>query len=114
MRNKGAYFKFKTLRFSITKNREVQNENKANKNNVFGVQFDSYYDERKECFVTKSIFLVANERALVREHVLCYFSKSILFVSFLVVLVPIWGCKVEYKTSKSIKKISRIKPISTF
>ena len=85
-----------------------------NKNNVFGVQFDSYYDERKECFVTKSIFLVANERALVREHVHCYFSKSILFVSFLVVLVPIWGCKVEYETSKSIKKISRIKPISTF
>ena len=32
MLNKGAYFKFKTLRFSITKNREVQNENKANKN----------------------------------------------------------------------------------
>ncbi len=32
MRNKGAYFKFKTLRFSITKNREVQNENKANEN----------------------------------------------------------------------------------
>ena len=85
-----------------------------NKNNVFGVQFDSYYDKRKECFVTKSIFLVANEHTFVREHVLCYFSKSILFVSFLVVLVPIWGCKVEYKTSKSIKKISRIKPISTF
>ena len=30
MRNKGAYFKSKTLRFSIAKNREVQNENKAN------------------------------------------------------------------------------------
>lgn len=30
MRNKGAHFKFKTLRFSIVKNREVQNENKAN------------------------------------------------------------------------------------
>ena len=29
MRNKGAYFKFKTLRFSITKNREVQNDKKA-------------------------------------------------------------------------------------
>ena len=32
MRNKGAHFKFKTLCFSITKNREVQNGNKANKN----------------------------------------------------------------------------------
>ena len=32
MLNKGAYFKFKTFCFSITKNREVQNENKANKN----------------------------------------------------------------------------------
>lgn len=32
MRNKGAHFKFKTLRFSIAKNREVQNENKANEN----------------------------------------------------------------------------------
>jgi len=30
MLNKGAHFKFKTLRFSIAKNREVQNENKAN------------------------------------------------------------------------------------
>lgn len=30
MLHKGTYFKFKTLRFSITKNREVQNENKAN------------------------------------------------------------------------------------
>ena len=30
MRNKGAHFKSKTLRFSITKNKEVQNENKAN------------------------------------------------------------------------------------
>ena len=30
MRNKGAYFKFKTLCFSIAKNREVQNDNKAN------------------------------------------------------------------------------------
>lgn len=30
MRNKGAYFKFKILRFSITKNREVQNDSKAN------------------------------------------------------------------------------------
>lgn len=32
MLNKGAHFKFKTLRFSITKNREVQNDNKANEN----------------------------------------------------------------------------------
>ena len=32
MQNKGAYFKFKTLRFSIAKNREVQNDNKANEN----------------------------------------------------------------------------------
>lgn len=32
MLHKGTYFKFKTLRFSITKNREVQNENKANEN----------------------------------------------------------------------------------
>jgi len=32
MRNKGAHFNFKTLRFSITKNREVQNESKANEN----------------------------------------------------------------------------------
>ena len=32
MRNKDAYFKSKTLRFSITKNREVQNDNKANEN----------------------------------------------------------------------------------
>ncbi len=75
-----------------------------NKNNVFGVQFDSYYDERKECFVTKSIFLVANEHTFVREHVLCYFSKSILFVSFLVFLVPIWGCKVDIKHQKASKK----------
>ena len=30
MRNKGAHFKSKTLRFSIVKNREVQNEHKAN------------------------------------------------------------------------------------
>lgn len=32
MLHKGEHFKSKTLRFSITKNREVQNENKANKN----------------------------------------------------------------------------------
>ena len=32
MRNKGAHFKSKTLRFSIAKNREVQNEHKANEN----------------------------------------------------------------------------------
>ena len=32
MLKKGAHFKSKTLRFSITKNREVQNENKANEN----------------------------------------------------------------------------------
>jgi len=32
MRNKGVHFKSKTLRFSITKNRQVQNENKANEN----------------------------------------------------------------------------------
>lgn len=30
MLNKGAHFKFKTLCFSIAKNREVQNKNKAN------------------------------------------------------------------------------------
>lgn len=30
MRNKGAHFKFKTLCFSIAKNRQVKNENKAN------------------------------------------------------------------------------------
>lgn len=35
MQNEGAHFKFKTLCFSIAKNRQVQNENKANesKNN---------------------------------------------------------------------------------
>ena len=32
MRNKGAHFKSKTLCSSIAKNRQVQNENKANKN----------------------------------------------------------------------------------
>ncbi len=32
MRNKGAHFKSKTLRFSIVKNREMQNDNKANEN----------------------------------------------------------------------------------
>lgn len=32
MLNKGAHFKSKALRFSITKNREVQNDNKANEN----------------------------------------------------------------------------------
>ena len=32
MLHKGAHLKFKTLCFSITKNREVQNDNKANKN----------------------------------------------------------------------------------
>lgn len=30
MLNKGTHLKFKTLRFSIAKNREVQNDNKAN------------------------------------------------------------------------------------
>ena len=30
MLSKGAHFKSKTLRFSIVKNREVQNDNKAN------------------------------------------------------------------------------------
>ena len=30
MRNKGAHFKSKTLCFSIAKNRQMQNENKAN------------------------------------------------------------------------------------
>ena len=30
MRNKGAHFKSKTRCFSIAKNRQVQNENKAN------------------------------------------------------------------------------------
>ena len=32
MLHKGAHFKFKTLCFSIAKNREVQNDNKANEN----------------------------------------------------------------------------------
>lgn len=32
MLHKGAHFKSKTLRFSIAKNREVQNEHKANEN----------------------------------------------------------------------------------
>ena len=32
MRNKGAHFKSKAVRLSITKNREVQNDNKANEN----------------------------------------------------------------------------------
>lgn len=32
MLHKGTYFKSKTLRFSIAKNREVQNDNKANEN----------------------------------------------------------------------------------
>lgn len=32
MRNKGAHFKSKALRFSIAKNREVQNDNKVNEN----------------------------------------------------------------------------------
>lgn len=32
MRNKGAHFKSKTLCFSIARNREVQNDNKANEN----------------------------------------------------------------------------------
>lgn len=32
MLNKGAHFKSKAVRLSITKNREVQNDNKANEN----------------------------------------------------------------------------------
>lgn len=50
------------------------------------MQFDSYCYATKKHFFAKAILLLTNEPTLVRENLLCYFSKSIPFASFLIIL----------------------------
>ena len=57
-----------------------------NKNTDFPMQFDSYCNATKKHFFAKAILLLTNEPTLVRENLLCYFSKNIPFASFLIIL----------------------------
>ena len=50
------------------------------------MQFDSYCSATKKNFFVKAILLLTNEPMLVREKWLCYFTKSIPFASFLIIL----------------------------
>jgi hypothetical protein len=82
-----------------------------NKKANFSMQFDSYYHATKKHFFAKAILLLTNEPTLVRENLLCYFSKSIPFASFLIILYYKSTFKLPPKSSKNVQISPRIQPI---
>ncbi|WP_315510552.1 hypothetical protein [Hoylesella nanceiensis] len=82
-----------------------------NKNTSFLMQFDSYCDATKKDFFAKAILLLTNEPTLVRENLLCYFSKNIPFASFLIILHSKSAFMMPSKTSKSVPISPRIQPV---
>jgi hypothetical protein len=82
-----------------------------NKNTDFSMQFDSYYHATKKHFFAKAILLLTNEPTLVRENLLCYFAKSIPFVSFLIILHSKSTFMMSSKTSKNASMSPRMQPV---
>ena len=75
------------------------------------MQLDSYYHTTKKHFFAKAILLLTNEPTLVRENLLCYFSKSIPFASFLIILHSESAFNIPPKTFKNAPISPRIQPI---
>lgn len=75
------------------------------------MQFDSYCNATKKHFLAKAILLLTNEPTLVRENLLCYFSKSIPFASFLIILHSESAFNIPPKTSQNAPILPRIQPM---
>lgn len=75
------------------------------------MQFDSYYHATKKHFFAKAILLLINEPTLVRENLLCYFTKSIPFVSFLIILHSKSIFIMPPKNSKNVQISPRMQPM---
>lgn len=82
-----------------------------NKNTGFSMQFDSYCNATKKHFFAKAILLLTNEPTLVRENLLCYFSKNIPFASFLIILHSKSTFMMSPKTSKNAPILPRMQPM---
>ena len=82
-----------------------------NKNTDFPMQFDSYCNATKKDFFAKAILLLTNEPTLVRENLLCYFSKNIPFVSFLINLHSKSTFMMPSKTSKNAPISPGMQPV---
>ena len=75
------------------------------------MQFDSYCNATKKHFFAKAILLFTNEPMLVRENLLCYFSKSIPFVSFLIILHSKSTFMMPPQNSKNASISPRMQPM---
>ena len=82
-----------------------------NKNTAFSLQFDSYCHATKKHFFAKAILLLTNEPTLVRENLLCYLAKSILFASFLIILYSKSIFIMPPRNSQNVQISPRIQPI---
>ena len=75
------------------------------------MQFDSYCNATKKHLFAKAILLLTNEPTLVREKLLCYFSKNIPFASFLIILHSKSIFIMPPKTPKSVQISPRMQPM---
>lgn len=75
------------------------------------MQFDSYCNATKKHFFAKAILLLTNEPTLVREKLLCYFSKNIPFASFYIILHSKSIFIIPPKNSKSVQISPRMQPM---
>ena len=75
------------------------------------MQFDSYYHATKKHFFAKAILLLTNEPTLVRENLLCYFTKSIPFASFLIILYSKSIFIMPPKNAQNVQISPRIQPM---
>ena len=75
------------------------------------MQFDSYCHATKKHFFAKAILLLTNEPTLVRENLLCYFTKNIPFASFLIILHSKSTFIISPKNSQNVQISPRTQPI---